>query len=175
MPDTAGSGAKTLADLIAFNEHNRDREMPYFGQEIFVQAQAKGPLTDQDYLRALDKNHLLARTQGIDVVLAELRLFLDAASLVIFISALEAKLSVGPINHTARETAGVIELVTNFAARFSIGLGRGRSRFVVRLVEFVGGARSVGVDRNVDAHGIVRALSKAAREQRKPEAESDCR
>jgi amidase len=66
-----GSGAKTLADLIAFNEHNRDREMPYFGQEIFVQAQAKGPLTDQDYLRALDKNHLLARTQGIDAVLAE--------------------------------------------------------------------------------------------------------
>jgi amidase len=65
------SGAKTLADLIAFNEHNRDREMPYFGQEIFVQAQAKGPLTDQDYLRALDKNHLLARTQGIDAVLAE--------------------------------------------------------------------------------------------------------
>src|SRR5256885_9426808 len=37
---------------------------PYFGQEIFIQAQAKGPLTDQDYLRALDKNHLLARTQG---------------------------------------------------------------------------------------------------------------
>jgi amidase len=66
-----GSGAKTLEDLIAFNEHNRDREMPYFGQEIFVQAQAKGPLTDQDYLRALDKNHLLARTQGIDAVMAE--------------------------------------------------------------------------------------------------------
>jgi amidase len=66
-----GSGAKTLADLIAFNEHNRDREMPYFGQEIFVQAQAKGPLTEQDYLRALDKNHLLARTQGIDAVIAE--------------------------------------------------------------------------------------------------------
>jgi amidase len=45
--------------------------MPYFGQEIFTQAEAKGPLTDQDYLRALDKNHLLARTQGIDAVMAE--------------------------------------------------------------------------------------------------------
>jgi amidase len=66
-----GAAAKTLADVIAFNEHNRDREMPYFGQEIFVQAQAKGPLSDQDYLRALDKNHLLARTQGIDAVMAE--------------------------------------------------------------------------------------------------------
>jgi amidase len=66
-----GSGTKTLADLIAFNEHQKDREMPYFGQELFVQAEAKGPLTDQDYLRALDKNHLLARTQGIDAVMAE--------------------------------------------------------------------------------------------------------
>src|SRR5438876_719088 len=78
--DTAGpmarsvadaAGAKTLADLIAFNERTKEKEMPYFGQEIFVQAQAKGPLTDQDYLRALDKNHLLARTQGIDTVMAE--------------------------------------------------------------------------------------------------------
>src|SRR5437868_2407926 len=66
-----GATAKTLADLIAFNDRNRSQEMPYFGQEIFAQAQAKGPLTDQDYLRALDKNHLLARTQGIDAVLAE--------------------------------------------------------------------------------------------------------
>src|SRR5438034_972544 len=49
------AGAKTLADLIAFNERTKEKEMPYFGQEIFVQAQAKGPLTDQDYLRALDK------------------------------------------------------------------------------------------------------------------------
>ncbi len=65
------AGAKTLEDLIAFNERTKDKEMPYFGQEIFIQAQAKGPLTDQDYLRALDKNHLLARTQGIDSVMAE--------------------------------------------------------------------------------------------------------
>ena len=66
-----GASAKTLADLIAFNERNKGQEMPYFAQEIFVQAQGKGPLTDQDYLRALDKNHLLARTQGIDAVMAE--------------------------------------------------------------------------------------------------------
>ena len=66
-----GSGAKTLEDLIAFNEHAKDRELIYFGQEIFVQAQAKGPLTDQDYLKALDKNHLLMRTQGIDAVMAD--------------------------------------------------------------------------------------------------------
>ena len=65
------AGAKTLEDLIAFNERTKEKEMPYFGQEIFIQAQAKGPLTDQDYLRALDKNHLLARTQGIDTVMAD--------------------------------------------------------------------------------------------------------
>src|SRR5207237_10702672 len=53
------------------NERTKEKEMPYFGQEIFIQAQAKGPLTDQDYLRALDKNHLLARTQGIDTVMAD--------------------------------------------------------------------------------------------------------
>src|SRR6266704_1320234 len=61
-----GAAAKTLEDLITFNERQKDKELPYFGQEIFVQAQAKGPLTDQDYLRALDKDHLLSRVQGID-------------------------------------------------------------------------------------------------------------
>jgi amidase len=66
-----GAAARTLEDLIAFNERAKDREMAYFGQEIFVQAQAKGPLTDQDYLRALDKDRLLARIQGIDAVMAE--------------------------------------------------------------------------------------------------------
>src|SRR2546429_126358 len=41
------AGAKTLEDLIAFNERTKEKVMPNFGQEIFVQAQAKGPLTDQ--------------------------------------------------------------------------------------------------------------------------------
>ena len=69
-----GASVKTLADLIAFNEAQREKELPYFGQEIFIEAQAKGPLTDQDYLKALDKDHLLARIQGIDAVMAENRL-----------------------------------------------------------------------------------------------------
>jgi amidase len=70
----AGGVAKTLEDLIAFNERTKDKELIYFGQEIFVQAQAKGALTDQDYLKALDKNHLLMRTQGIDAVMSEQKL-----------------------------------------------------------------------------------------------------
>jgi amidase len=69
-----GNGPKTLADLIEFNEHAKDKELIYFGQEIFVQAQAKGPLTDQDYLKALDKDHLLMRTQGIDAVMTDQKL-----------------------------------------------------------------------------------------------------
>lgn len=69
-----GNGPKTLADLIEFNERAKDKELIYFGQEIFVQAQAKGPLTDQDYLKALDKDHLLMRTQGIDAVMSDQKL-----------------------------------------------------------------------------------------------------
>lgn len=60
---------KTLADLIEFNERNRDREMPYFGQEIFLQSQDKGPLSSPDYLEALETCGRLARTEGIDAVM----------------------------------------------------------------------------------------------------------
>jgi amidase len=60
---------RTLDDLIAFNERHRDREMPYFGQELFLQANAKGPLTDPIYLAALERNHRLSRQQGIDAVM----------------------------------------------------------------------------------------------------------
>ena len=65
---------KTLADLIAFNEQHRDREMPYFGQEIFIQAQAKGPLTTKAYRDARAKCVRMARTEGIDATLAKHRL-----------------------------------------------------------------------------------------------------
>jgi amidase len=57
---------RSLKELIAFNEQNRDREMPYFGQEIFEKAEAKGPLTDKAYLDALEKNMRLSRKEGID-------------------------------------------------------------------------------------------------------------
>jgi amidase len=64
----------SLKDVIEFNEKNRDKEMPYFGQDLFTKAEAKGPLTDRKYLHALRKNHLLTRTQGIDLVIARHRL-----------------------------------------------------------------------------------------------------
>jgi amidase len=69
-----GARIRTLADAIAFNERERDREMPYFGQETFVQAEAKGPLTSPGYRKALATCRRLARTEGLDVVLARHRL-----------------------------------------------------------------------------------------------------
>ena len=65
---------RTLADLIRFNEENREKEMPYFGQELFLQAQEKGPLTSAAYRRALAKNHRLSRTLGIDALVKEHKL-----------------------------------------------------------------------------------------------------
>jgi amidase len=70
----AGARIRTLADAIAFNEREREREMPYFGQELFVQAEAKGPLTSPAYRRALATCRRLARTQGLDLALAKHRL-----------------------------------------------------------------------------------------------------
>ena len=60
--------------MIAFNEENKTREMPYFGQELFVRAQAKGPLTTAGYKAARTKCLRMSRTEGIDATLAKHRL-----------------------------------------------------------------------------------------------------
>ena len=65
---------KTLADLIAFNERNKDREMPFFGQEQFIAAQKKGPLTSPAYKAARAKCLRFSRAEGIDATLAKYRL-----------------------------------------------------------------------------------------------------
>ena len=70
----ASAPHRTLAALIAFNEQNREREMPFFGQEIFVQAQAKGPLTTPAYRTARAKCVRMSRAEGIDATLAKHRL-----------------------------------------------------------------------------------------------------
>lgn len=59
----------TLKDVIEFNDRNRPKEMPYFGQDLFVKAEGKGPLSEKSYLDALAKNHQLARTEGIDAIM----------------------------------------------------------------------------------------------------------
>jgi amidase len=70
----AGAPVHSLAEIIAFNEKNRDREMPFFGQELFLQAQEKGPLTEKKYRGALARDHRLSRSQGIDAVMNKHRL-----------------------------------------------------------------------------------------------------
>lgn len=66
---SANTPYKTLADLIAYNKAHAAQEMPYFGQELFEQAQAKGPLTEPAYLAARDKVRRLAGPEGIDAAL----------------------------------------------------------------------------------------------------------
>lgn len=60
---------KTLREIIEFNERNRQKEMPHFGQDLFIKAQEKGPLTEKEYVDTLAKNHQLARAGGIDAVM----------------------------------------------------------------------------------------------------------
>ena len=68
-----GRPVRSLADLIAFNEVHRVREMPYFGQEILLQAQERGPLTDTRYVEAVTTGRAMAR-HAIDTVMNEHRL-----------------------------------------------------------------------------------------------------
>lgn len=65
----SNASIKTLAGLIAYNKAHADKEMPWFGQELFLQAQAKGPLTDKGYIEARDKARRLAGAEGIDAAL----------------------------------------------------------------------------------------------------------
>ncbi len=67
-------GIRTLADVIAFNEKHADREMPFFGQDIMIEAQKKGPLSTPEYQEALAKCRSLTREKGIDKVMDEHKL-----------------------------------------------------------------------------------------------------
>lgn len=70
----AGVPVRTLAELIAFNEAHAEQELRYFGQELFHQAEARGPLTDPAYRAALAQGRRLARQEGIDAVMDQHRL-----------------------------------------------------------------------------------------------------
>jgi amidase len=76
--DGPGGGATppvhSLAELIAWNESHAEQEMPCFGQELLIKAEAKGPLTEAAYRKALDSCRNLARRDGIDATLAKHRL-----------------------------------------------------------------------------------------------------
>src|SRR5579859_3105195 len=69
-----GAPVKSLKDVIEFNDRNRAKEMPYFGQDLLVKSETKGPLTEKEYLDAVAKNHQLARTEGIDATMDKFHL-----------------------------------------------------------------------------------------------------
>jgi amidase len=60
---------RSLVEIIEFNERHRETVMPYFGQEMMLLAETRGPLTDEAYLRALAANHRHTRAEGIDATL----------------------------------------------------------------------------------------------------------
>ncbi len=69
-----GDSPRTLEELIGFNERERQREMPFFGQDLFIDAQAKGGLAEQAYIDARARAKRLAGQAGIDAALAKDRL-----------------------------------------------------------------------------------------------------
>jgi amidase len=65
---------KTLADLIRFNEEQRDREMPFFGQERLIMSEATTSLDDPAYRKAVETIQRMSRADGIDALMARFRL-----------------------------------------------------------------------------------------------------
>ena len=63
--------SRTMAEIIEFNKANAEKEMPWFGQEIFETAVEKGDLKTEEYLEALKNSKLFAGKEGIDKVMEE--------------------------------------------------------------------------------------------------------
>ncbi len=60
---------QSLAEIIAYNKANAEKEMPWFGQEIMEAAEAKGDLTSAEYIEALRNAKKFSREEGIDAVI----------------------------------------------------------------------------------------------------------
>lgn len=70
----ADTPVHSLKELIEYNERNSKSEMPYFGQELFLKAEAKGLLTSKEYLDALKLCRRLSRKDGIDAAMKKFKL-----------------------------------------------------------------------------------------------------
>jgi amidase len=64
----------TMKEVIQFNDAHREHEMPYFGQDLMLQSEAKGPLTSPEYVKALDDCRRQSRTEGIDAAMDKFKL-----------------------------------------------------------------------------------------------------
>ncbi len=65
---------KNLKELIQFNNEHKNEVMPYFGQELLLEAEQKGSLDCEEYKTALELCHRYSRKEGIDAVLNEYQL-----------------------------------------------------------------------------------------------------
>jgi amidase len=69
-----GAAVKSLKDVIEFNERNRDRELVHFGQELMIQAEAKGSLNSRPYASLASRLARMSKSEGIDRVLEDKKL-----------------------------------------------------------------------------------------------------
>ncbi len=69
LEEHPGAPVKSMAEIIEFNKKNSDREMPWFRQEIFEMAQAKGDLSTDEYLKALADSKRFTGEEGIDAIM----------------------------------------------------------------------------------------------------------
>ncbi|HTK11169.1 MAG TPA: amidase [Ktedonobacteraceae bacterium] len=74
LAELVSSPVRSLAEIIAFNNEHVEQELPYFGQDLFLQAEATGGLDDPAYLAALAEDQRLSRQEGIDAVMNEYHL-----------------------------------------------------------------------------------------------------
>jgi amidase len=69
-----GVPARTLQEIIEFNEKNKDKELVHFGQELMIQSQAKGDLESEPYRKAVESARRLSRAEGIDAAMDQHKL-----------------------------------------------------------------------------------------------------
>jgi len=66
--------AHSLKEIIEFNELNKEKVMPYFGQETFLSAEKQRPLKDEYYQATVQEIRRFAGADGIDAVMRQYQL-----------------------------------------------------------------------------------------------------
>lgn len=132
--------AKTLADLVAFDNAHAAEEMPWFGQELFEQAQAKGPLTDQAYVDALARAKRRSGPEGIDAALQANHL--DALLAPSWGPAFPTDLVLGDHVVSGDPTVGGVSQITSVAGYPSITVPAGFAHELPVGIVFMGAAWS---------------------------------
>ncbi|MDI9239046.1 amidase [Lysobacter sp. LF1] len=70
----SGAPVNSLAGLIEYNRRNAKTEMPFFAQELFERAEAKGTLDEIAYIEARSKARRLAGAEGLEALVAASKL-----------------------------------------------------------------------------------------------------